>query len=160
MSGDPREFLSPEVALEVSTSAEAVWSVLSDGWLYPLWVVGATHMRDVDATWPAVGARLHHSVGPWPVQLRDATVVRAVEEGRRLELEACAWPAGSARVVLQLTPLGPHRCRVSILEYAASGPGRLIPTALQAPFIRPRNTESLGRLADIAVHRAESRRDG
>ncbi len=156
MGDDLRGLLSPEVELDVSTSAETVWSVLSDGWLYPLWVVGATHMRDVDATWPAVGARLHHSVGLWPVQLSDTTVVRAVEEGRRLELEARAIPVGSARVVLQLTPLGPDRCRVSILEYAESGPGRLVPTAVQAPFIRARNTESLHRLADIAVHRAQA----
>ena len=144
----------------ITTTPEHVWDVLMDGWLYPLWVVGATHMRDVDATWPAVGARLHHSVGPWPVQLRDDTVVLAVEEGRRLELEARAIPVGSARVVLTLTPLGPDRCRVSILEYAASGPGRLVPTAVQAPFIRARNTESLQRLADIAVHRAEAHRGG
>jgi hypothetical protein len=160
MSGDLRDLLSPEVELEVSTSAEAVWAVLGDGWLYPLWVVGATHMRDVDPTWPAVGARLHHSVGLWPVQLSDSTVVLAVEEGRRLELEARAIPFGSARVVLTLTPLGPERCVVSILEYAVSGPGRLVPTAVQAPLIRARNTESLERLADIAVHRAKEHHGG
>ncbi len=160
MGTDLRDLSRPEVDLEVSASAGAVWSVLGDGWLYPLWVVGATHMRDVDETWPAVGARLHHSVGVWPVQLRDSTVVRAVEEGQRLELEARAFPVGTARVVLELTPLGADRCRVSFLEYADSGPGRLVPTALQAPLIRARNTESLHRLADIAVHRAESRHDG
>jgi hypothetical protein len=160
MGGDLEDLSYPKVDLEVSASAAAVWSVLGDGWLYPLWVVGATHMRDVDATWPALGARLHHSVGVWPVQLRDTTVVRAVEEGRRLELEARALPVGTARVVLELTPLGPDRCRVSIYEYVKSGPGRMVPTALQAPFIRARNTESLERLADIAVHRAESRGDG
>src|ERR1700712_3802755 len=124
MSGDLRDLLSPEVELEVSTSTEAVWSVLGDGWLYPLWVVGATHMRGVDPTCPAVGARLHHSVGLWPVQLSDDTVVLAVEEGRRLELEARAIPFGSARVVLTLTPLGPERCVVSIPEYPGSRPGR------------------------------------
>jgi hypothetical protein len=67
---------------------------------------------------------------------------------------------GAARVVLQLTPLGEDRCRVSILEYVESGPGRMVPTALQAPLIRARNTESLKRLADIALHRAESSHDG
>jgi hypothetical protein len=160
MGGDVRDLAHPRVDLDVSTSAAAVWSVLGDGWLYPLWVVGATHMRDVDPHWPALGARLHHSVGLWPVQLSDTTVVRAVDEGRRLELEARAIPVGTARVALDLLPLGPHRCRISILEYAESGPGRLVPTALQAPFIRARNTESLHRLADIAVHRAEAHHGG
>ena len=42
---------------------DQVWAVLADGWLYPLWVVGASRMRDVDDHWPAPGARLHHSVG-------------------------------------------------------------------------------------------------
>ena len=63
MGTDLRDLSRPEVDLEVSASAEAVWSVLGDGWLYPLWVVGATHMRDVDETWPAVGARLHQGDG-------------------------------------------------------------------------------------------------
>ena len=26
----------------------AVWAVLADGWLYPVWVVGAARMREVD----------------------------------------------------------------------------------------------------------------
>ena len=47
----------------INASIDDVWSVLSDGWLYPLWVVGASRMRDVDPDWPAVGSRIHHSVG-------------------------------------------------------------------------------------------------
>lgn len=50
----------------INASTDDVWSVLSDGWLYPLWVVGASRMRDVDEDWPAVGSRIHHSVGVWP----------------------------------------------------------------------------------------------
>jgi hypothetical protein len=33
------------------------------------------------------------------------------------------------------------------------GPARLIPTTFQAALMRPRNIESLRRLADIAEHR-------
>ena len=40
----------------VAATPDQVWRVLADGWLYPLWVVGATRMRDVDEHWPAVGA--------------------------------------------------------------------------------------------------------
>ena len=36
----------------VSATPEQVWEVLSDGWLYPLFVVGASRMRDVDEAGP------------------------------------------------------------------------------------------------------------
>ena len=42
----------------IRATPEKVWEVLSDGWLYPVWVVGATRMRDVDASWPQVGAKI------------------------------------------------------------------------------------------------------
>ena len=32
----------------VDATPDQVWQVLADGWLYPLWVVGASRMRDVD----------------------------------------------------------------------------------------------------------------
>lgn len=51
----------------------AVWAVMSDGWLYPVWVVGAARMREVDDHWPAVGSWLHHSVGIWPLLINDNT---------------------------------------------------------------------------------------
>ena len=65
----------------IHATPEAVWDVLADGWLYPLWVVGASRMREVDDHWPAVGARLHHSVGSWPLLLDDETEVVAVVPG-------------------------------------------------------------------------------
>ncbi len=39
----------------INTTPQRVWDVLADGWLYPLWVVGATRMREVDEDWPAIG---------------------------------------------------------------------------------------------------------
>lgn len=64
-----------EVSEMVSAKPGQVFAVLADGWLYPLWVVGASHMRQVDEGWPAVGTRIHHSVSPWPLPLppRGAT---------------------------------------------------------------------------------------
>ena len=64
----------------VSATPEQVWEVLADGWLYPLFVVGASRMRDVDDSWPAVGAKLHHSVGtrsPGPA-VASSTIVTTV----------------------------------------------------------------------------------
>jgi uncharacterized protein YndB with AHSA1/START domain len=143
---------APETSIDVSVDPAAVWAVLGDGWLYPLWVVGATHMRDVDDAWPAVGARLHHSVGPWPLQLSDATVVLASEPGRRLVLEARAWPAGTARVEITIES-APAGSRIRLAEEAASGIGWFVPSLVQAPFVLTRNREALARLADIAERR-------
>ena len=142
-----------EVSQSVSTSAGRVFAVLADGWLYPLWVVGAAHMRGVDSDWPAVGTGIHHSVGPWPLNVRDVTTVIAVEPGRMLELDARVWPTGAARVRLVLTPEGDDRTHVTMGEVFDRGPARYLPMKVQAALMRPRNIESLRRLADIAEHR-------
>lgn len=148
--------MEPEVGRDVRTDAESVWEVLADGWAYPLWVVGATHMRDVDDDWPAVGSQLHHSVGIWPLQLDDHTEVVDADPGRRLVLRARAWVAGGAHVQLTIEPRGPGACHVRLREVAAEGIGRFVPGWVQAPAIAPRNVETLSRLADVAEHRRRS----
>ncbi len=55
-----------EVERHVKVSPADVFSVLADGWLYSGWVVGASRIRAVDEQWPAVGSKIHHSVGSWP----------------------------------------------------------------------------------------------
>lgn len=45
----------PTISRRVDAPAEAVWSVLADGWSYANWVVGAARVRDVDPGWPAQG---------------------------------------------------------------------------------------------------------
>ena len=80
----------------LATTPDRVWDVLADGWLYPLWVVGATRMREVDDGWPAPGTRLHHSVGVWPVVINDDTEVLECDPGKRLVLRAKGWPPGEA----------------------------------------------------------------
>ena len=35
----------PTVSRVVQATPEQVWDVLADGWVYPVWVVGATRMR-------------------------------------------------------------------------------------------------------------------
>jgi hypothetical protein len=47
----------------MACSAEDVFAVLADGWLFLVWVVGASLRRDVDDTWPAEGSELQHSFG-------------------------------------------------------------------------------------------------
>jgi uncharacterized protein YndB with AHSA1/START domain len=137
----------------ISATPEQVWSVLSDGWLYPLFVVGASRMRDVDETWPAVGSRLHHSVGTWPLLINDTTEVLEVEEDRRIVLKARGWPAGEARVEISLRPTADATV-VTIVENATAGPGALVPKPVQDVQLHLRNTETLRRLAFVAEGRA------
>jgi hypothetical protein len=134
---------------------DQVWDVLSDGWLYPVWVVGATRMRDVDTTWPAVGSRLHHSAGVWPLVVSDSTEVLAEKPGTFLHLRARGWPLGEAEVKIHLSAHGSGTL-VRIEEDVASGPGRLVPEPLRAASIKVRNVETLRRLAFIAEHRVHA----
>jgi uncharacterized protein YndB with AHSA1/START domain len=132
---------------------DQVWNVLSDGWLYPAWVVGATRMRDVDKEWPAIGSRLHHSAGVWPLVVSDSTEVLESRPGRCLHLRARGWPLGEAEVTMTLTAQGSGTL-VTIDEDVTNGPGRLVPAPLRAVTVRIRNVETLRRLAFIAEHRA------
>ncbi len=136
----------------IGASPDKVWEVLADGWLYPLWVVGATRMRQVEDGWPAVGSKLHHSAGVWPLVVDDNTEVLEVDPGRSLRLRARGWPMGEAAVVITLTPDG-ARTRLDIAEDAVRGPGVLVPKFLRYPIIKWRNTEALDRFAHLAEGR-------
>jgi hypothetical protein len=130
----------------------AVQAVLSDGWLWAGWVVGATHIRDVDESWPRVGARLHHRVGAWPVTISDHTEVLAAEPEKLLALRVRAWPAGEGEVRLELRADGDGTV-VVMREKPTSGPVRLLPGLAVNWLLRARNRESLARLASIAERR-------
>ncbi len=141
-----------EVQRTVGVPPDQVFAVLADGWSYPLWVVGAAHMRDVDATWPQVGSRIHHSVGLWPLLVEDDTEVVDVQPGRRLELAARAWPTGAARIVITLETVA-DGTRITMAEDAESGPAMLIPRPVRSALLAPRNREALARLERLALHR-------
>jgi hypothetical protein len=138
------------VSRDVDASPQRVFAVLADGWLYPTWVVGAVRMRSVDPHWPATGAKLHHSVGSWPLLINDETEVLRCEPGSRLVLQARGWPIGEARVDLRLEPLPGGGTRVTLCEDASRGPGRFIPGPIRTHAITLRNRETLRRLAFIA----------
>lgn len=137
----------------MTATPQQVWDVLADGWLYPLFVVGASRMRAVDESWPAIGSRLHHSVGAWPVLVDDTTEVLAVEPRRHLLLLARAWPAGQAHVDITLRPSNGQTI-VTITEDATSGPGAYVPRPLRDAQLHVRNVETLRRLAFLAEGRA------
>ena len=117
-------------------------------------MVGASRMREVDDTWPAVGSRLHHSVGAWPLLINDTTEVLEVEEHRRLLLLARGWPAGQAHVEISLEPSGADTV-VTMKEDATAGPGTLVPKPLRDAQLHWRNVEALRRLAFVVEGRTQ-----
>jgi uncharacterized protein YndB with AHSA1/START domain len=134
--------------------AQQVWDVLSDGWLFPVWVVGATHMRDVDDSWPEAGAELHPEVGAWPMSLSDTTQVVESEPKQRLVLRARAWPVGEALIEITLEA---HRdgTLVRMAEGTSRGPAYLLDNPLQRKVLKARNVETLRRLAAIVENRKQ-----
>ncbi|WGL53132.1 SRPBCC family protein [Nocardioides sp. BP30] len=144
------------VQRHVDAPPDRVWAVLADGWLYPLWVVGASSVRDVEEAWPAPGSRIHHSVGAWPALVHDSTRVEEAEPERSLRLRAGVWPAGEADVRLTLTPEGSGTL-VVMEEEVASGPMSLIPKPVYGPLLKARNVESTRRLANLAQNGAYRR---
>jgi uncharacterized protein YndB with AHSA1/START domain len=142
-----------EVSRTVATTPDRVFAVLADGWSYAAWVVGNSHIRDVDPDWPAVGARIHHSAGLWPLQFRDSTEVRAVVPDRMIELHAHLWPLGAAVIRIELRPT-PAGTRMAMSERAIDGPAALLPGPVQDLLLRARNNEALHRLGDLAAGKA------
>lgn len=143
----------PTISRQVAAPPDAVWSVLADGWLYATWVVGTSRVRSVGPSWPAPGSRIRHSVGLWPLLIDDFSAVEQMVDGKELVLIARGWPVGEARVHLSVTPGPEATCVVTLTEDAVSGPGKLIPARLRHALLRPRNRESLHRLALLAEGR-------
>ncbi len=139
----------------VSAPPEKVFAILSDGWTYSDWVVGTTHIRDVDPDFPAVGSRIHHKAGPWPMSLHDETVVLRCEPPRRLVLRPKLRPLGEMTVAITLTPDGAGKTRVTLREDTSGGPLLWVRTKINDLLLHGRNREALRRLADIAEKRGE-----
>lgn len=136
----------------VHASPADIWDVLADGWLYPVWVVGASRMREVEDGWPAEGSRLHHSLGAWPALINDDTEVVESRAHSLLSLRGRGWPLGEVAIVIRLRPVGADT-EVVIEEDVVAGPGHLVPKPVRAVALRWRNIETLRRLAYIAERR-------
>lgn len=143
--------------VHIGAPPEVVWRALEDPWLYTQWVIGNKRIRAVDPTWPEPGSCFHHTVGVGLFNTRDRTSVLAVEPGRRLELDAHAWPMGTARVVLELEADG-DGTRVTMTEEPTRGPAKWTETPLLHAMSHARNTESLRRLRRMVEQRWAHRR--
>jgi hypothetical protein len=138
----------------IKCSPEKLFGVLDDGWLFVGWVVGASRMRNVDDSWPAIGSQLHHSFGTWPAVIDDATTVLEYDSPRRMVIQPKGWPIGEARVSLDVRP---HRkgCIVRMQEFPVTGPAMLVPSRLLDVMLHIRNHEALRRLSYIAEGREQ-----
>ncbi|MEO7262862.1 MAG: SRPBCC family protein [Jatrophihabitantaceae bacterium] len=149
------------ISRPIEATREQVWTVLSDGWLYAGWVVGASRIREVDPQWPAEGSTISHSVGSWPLLLDDDTEVLTCRPGRLLRVLARTRPLGEALVEIELISRpGLGACTVAIREDTVSGPALLVPAPLRQLALAPRNRESLRRLDYLVRGRARAEREG
>ncbi|MBT2479750.1 SRPBCC family protein [Streptomyces sp. ISL-94] len=126
-----------------------VWDVLSDGDRYAAWVVGTHDSWEKDPQWPREGAALGYrlKLGPWSYE--GTTVVRICEPQRRLELEAMAGKAGSARIAIELRPWGKDTL-VVIDEHPLRGRNGSVHSAAIDAFVHLRHRGVLRRLARVA----------
>jgi hypothetical protein len=141
-----------EVSAHASVKPDAVMDVLSDGWLFGLWVVGASHIRSVDEDWPQPGSRIHHAVGVWPALVKDHSEAKAYRPEGMLELEARGWPLGAALVRIEVREED-GGSRILLGERIISGPGTVL-RPVERLLVPPRNGESLSRLVALAEGRA------
>ncbi|HUR15402.1 MAG TPA: SRPBCC family protein [Mycobacteriales bacterium] len=121
-----------------------VFAVLSDGWTYSDWVVGTRKIREVEPGWPQAGSAIHYTAGHWPLRKDDITESVQYEPERRLELEAHAWPAGTAGIVLRAEQVS-DGVVVTIDEAPKSGLLRAVHNPALDLLIRLRNVETLRR---------------
>ena len=132
---------------------EAVWAVLATPDAYGYWVVGSKYIRDADAAFPAVGTKLHHTVGVGPLTLSDHTEVLEARPPHYLKLRAKGRPLGTASVELEMQARdgGTH---VTIVE----DPDQIYTPLKYLPLLqlatRIRNKESLMRLEELALREA------
>lgn len=133
----------------IGVPRERVFAVLADPTSYGEWVVGTRHIRGGDGGWPAVGARIHHSVGAGPVSIDDSTEVLECAAPERLVLLAHLGPLGDFKVVLRLDDVKGDATKVTMLEGPVDGISTLAgPVGDAAGYAR--NALSLRKLKELA----------
>ncbi len=132
-----------------------VFLAFRDGYTYDRWVVGTRNIRSADPDWPAPGTEIQYTIGYAPLRKDDKTVCRAIDPDRHLELEAHAWPAGTARIGFFVEPTA-EGCVVTIDEHPLRGMARTLHNPVLDLLIKVRNVETLRRLEQrvraIAMH--------
>jgi uncharacterized protein YndB with AHSA1/START domain len=133
---------------EMPAPPEQVWAVLADPEKYGKWVVGAKEVRSSEGNWPAKGARFHHTVGIWPLHIRDHTSVMESDRPHRLVLQAKVRPIGFARIELELSASA-GGTQVAMTEEPSAPYLARMARRLFDPVIYLRNGEALRRLETV-----------
>jgi len=152
--GRGRERPRTKVSLEIGATPDRVFAALTDAWLLPVWVVGATHIRDVDDNWPEPGSMVHHQVGAWPLAISDVTAVVECTPPTRLVLQGRAWPFGEVYIELTVEPHGSNSL-VTMGEAPSFGAARVLDNPLQRWVLSHRNRECLQRLRSVVENRRQ-----
>ena len=139
--------------ITVNAPPEVVFGVLADAATYEIWVVGNKSVRGYDASWPAAGSELQHTVGIGPLATKDKTVAVESDPPRRLVLLVRARPLVRASVSFSLDPEG-SATRVSMEEHPAGGPWERLWNPAFDAVTWLRNAETLRRLKRLAEVRA------
>ena len=134
--------------IDIAAPRDRVFAILADPERYADWLVGANRVRDADPSWPAPGARLHHTIGAAGVTLDDSTEVIECDAPGRLLLLAQLGPLGAFRVELLLRADGPST-HVTMNEVAVEGVSKLA-EPLTGVAVTARNALSLDRLKELA----------
>ncbi|WP_019876658.1 hypothetical protein [Sporichthya polymorpha] len=137
-------------------SPAQVFLAFRDGYTYDRWVVGTRNIRSADPGWPAPGTEIHYTIGYAPLRKDDKTVACSYEPDVKLELEAHAWPAGTARIAFTVEEVD-GGCVVHIDEHPLRGIAATLHNPVLDLLIKVRNVETLRRLEQrirqMVVHR-------
>ncbi len=140
---------SSAVSRFTSATPSQIWAVLSDGHRYAEWVKGTREIREVDDGWPAEGTSIHFRAGVGPVSFDDKTTSRSCRTEQKLELEAHAWPAGTARIGIRIAP-SEGGSTISMNEHPLRGPARWLHNPVSTWLFGRRVTGMLADLAKLA----------
>ena len=142
---------------EIAASSSIAFGVLTDPETYPRWLIGATAIRDVDATWPRPGSKFRHVVGFGPLQIADDTEVLDIDETEMLlRLKVRARPLISAVATFRVIGSN-RRCVVTLQEEPAVRTVGNVVRPVMDPATHVRNHRSLRRLAEVIDQRNGNR---
>jgi hypothetical protein len=147
-------------ATNVAVTADEVFALLLDPYVYPQWVVGTKRIRAVDDDWPREGASFHHSVGIGPLTTRDSTKLVASTPPTDLRLEVRFRPLGVAAVSLTVSDAGAGCCTIVLHEVPVDGPVRSLRGRAFDAIVHVRNALCLRRLRRLAERHAARHRIG
>ncbi|MBK5222097.1 MAG: SRPBCC family protein [Acidimicrobiia bacterium] len=122
---------------------------------YPIWLVGADEIRAIDETWPAPGSRFHHTVGLWPLHLKDYTESVQVDSPHTFRLLVKARPLVRALVTFTVHGTDDESI-LAVEEHPQFGPADIVLQPLTDPLIHLRNQASLRRLAALIAERHDA----